>query len=86
MNNCNQPFNQSASNEGRKMAETYVEVLTHSVQAHTTHLTQSPQCQDEIASKFNQVFANDTPEVVSDYALQRYEELKHSLVNDEGAQ
>ncbi len=74
MNNNN--INQSALDEGRKMAETYIEVLTHSVQAHITYLTQSPESQKAIASKFHQLFANDTPEIVNDYANGRYEELR----------
>jgi len=73
----NDNINQSAIEEGKKMAETYLQVLTHSVQTHLNHLTQNPECQQQIASKFNEVFINDTEEVVNDYSNGLYEELKH---------
>ena len=59
------------------LAEIYVKVLTASTQAHINHLTQNSECQQVIANKFNQVFANDTQEVVNDYATQLYLEMRH---------
>lgn len=73
----NNKINQLAIEFGIKIAEIYVKVLTASTQAHIHHLTQNSECQQAIANKFNQVFANDTQDVVNDYANQLYMQLRH---------
>ena len=69
--------------EGRSMADVYLEVMEKSAHSRIEQLSQSSEFHQAIALKFNQVFENDTLEVLNEYSNQCYQELKHLDCADE---